>query len=368
MEITDQRLEDWLSQVCESPKTRGMYLFVWGNFEKFCRRRGKDPLTLVDDFRAVKYQGELQKERFLEEWQDVLRAFNTWLKPKFAPLTVKNHLTGVRSFLNYWKIPLGVDLPKHACVIWHNRDIKKEEVKQILTFATARDRVIWLVMAESGMRSDNAVNLRYSQIKEDFEAKRVPMKILLPSNTLKDHVGDRFTFIGEDGFRELSGYLQRRLPLQDNNFVFVTEKQGRVKGEQFTPGSLSMKFNNIVQKLGIDKSVTGKLNKDKGERPKPKQIRLHGLRKYFRNNMKADSAFINFWMGHSLGVDQHYISRDPEGHRKEYANGYQHLRIFEASEEVSKHYVTLGQFESMLKMKDAEVGLKSRTRAVHEGS
>lgn len=333
VDLENQKVEDWLSQVCESPKTRGSYLFLWGNFLDFCRKRGLDPLRLVDDYRAMKYEGELQRERFLEQWQDVLRAFNTWLKPKFASLTVKNHLVAVKSFLNYWKIPLDVPLPKHSCVTFHNRDISKEEVKQILTFASARDRVIWLVMAESGMRSDNAVNLRYRQIKEDFEAHRVPMRILLPSVTLKAHVGDRSTFIGEDGFRELSSYLSRRLPLKDDDFVFVTEKQGRVKGEQFTAGSLSMKFNNIVQRLGIDKSVTGKLDKEKGERPKPKQVRLHGLRKYFRNNIRADGSYIEFWLGHSLGVDAHYISRDPEEHRKRYAESYRYLRIFESSPE-----------------------------------
>jgi integrase len=271
---------------------------------------------------------------------------------------MKNHLVAVRSFLGFWKIPLDVDLPKHACVIWHNRDLKKEEIKQILTFASARDRVIWLVMAESGMRADTAVNLKYWQIREDFEAKRVPMKSLLPSSVLKDHVGDRWTFLGEDGFRELSDYLQRRMPLEKDDFVFASEREGKVKGEQFSPASISTKFNRIVQKLGIDKSVsidptTGKLRK--GERPKPKQIRLHGLRKFFRNNMRAEKGYLDFWMGHSLGVDAHYISRDPEEHRQRYLQGYKYLRLYEASPE------TLSDVYEQMRLKDREIkDLKGR--------
>jgi len=319
------RIEDWLSQVCGSPKTRGLYLMVFGNFERFSRGRGKDPSGLVDDFRASKRLGESQKEAFLEEWQDTIRAFNTWLKPKYAPLTVKNHLVGVKSFLRYWDIPLKVDLPKHNYVVNHNRDIKKEELKKVLTFASPRDRVVWLVMAESGMRSDNAANLKYFQIKEDFEAERIPMKISLPSSTLKDHVGDRFTFIGYEGFRELANYLHGK-KLEPNDYVFASEKQGRCKGEQFSPASLSVKFNRLVQKLGIDKS-RGK--REEVGRPKLKEIRLHGLRKYFRNNHGADSSYIEFWLGHSLGVDNHYISRDIEQHRKKYAEGYESLRVFE---------------------------------------
>jgi 2-hydroxy-3-keto-5-methylthiopentenyl-1-phosphate phosphatase len=34
-------------------------------------------------------------------------------------------------------------------------------------------------------------------------------------------------------------------------------------------------------------------------------------------------------MGHSLGVDAHYISRNPEVHRAEYKKGYPELRILE---------------------------------------
>jgi integrase len=343
--VENVRIEDWLSQVCESPKTRDSYGFMWGNFTKFSRTRAKDSHTLVDDFRAAKRLGEPQKEGFLEEWQDIIRAFNTWLKPKFAPLTVKNHLAVVKSFLRYWDIPLKVDLPKHSYVVYHNRDIKREEVKKILTFASARDRVIWLVMAESGMRSDNAVNLKYAQIKEDFEASRIPMKIALYSSVLKDHVGDRWTFIGEDGFRELKAYLQGK-NLRDDDYVFASERQGQCKGEQFSQASLSVKFNRLVQKLGIDKSLG---NREEVGRPKPKQVRLHGLRKYFRNNMKADSSYLQFWMGHSLGVDAHYISRDPEQHREEYKKGYESLRVFEPS------FVDLRALTDQLRKKDQQI-------------
>lgn len=138
-------------------------------------------------------------------------------------------------------------MPKRACVVYHNRDLTRDEIRQILTFASPRYRVIWLIMAESGMRAETAVNLRYWQIKEDFEAKRIPMRIILPSSSLKDHVGDRFTFIGEDGFQELSEYLKRRLPLKDDDYVFASEKAGKVKGEQFSVASLSVKFNRIVR-------------------------------------------------------------------------------------------------------------------------
>ena len=340
MENLDPRAIDWLNSRCESEKSRSRYIFAWKKVQEFCRARGKDINNIVNNYRAVKYQGEIKKEVFLDEWQDILGALSGWVK-QFCPNTANNILSVTNSFLHFWKIPLEVDLPKHRYVVYHNRDITKEEVKRILFNSKARDRVLFLLLAESGMRSDTAVNLKYWQIKEDFEAKRLPMKILLPSAAVKDHVGDRWTFIGEDGFNELSDYLTERLPLKDEDYVFASEKPGKVKGEQFTAASISVKFNRIVQQLGIAESV--------GKAGKPKKIRLHGLRKYFRNNHGADSAYVNFWMGHSLGVDSHYISRNLEDHKKRYTEGYNALRVFKPDPE------SMGEVLQLIKEKEREI-------------
>jgi hypothetical protein len=337
---TNHWVEDWIAARCESKKTVAGYRALLNAFAGFCRQRGRDFYAIVEEWRALKRLSEDDRESFIEDWGDLVRVFNTLIKQKYAPLTVKNYLATIKSFVRFWRIPIDVELPRRACVIYHNRDLTRDNVKQILTFASPRDRVIWLVMAESGMRGDTAVNLKYWQIKEDFEAKRIPMRILLPSSSLKDHVGDRWTFIGEDGFKELSEYLKRRIPLKDDDYVFASEKKGKVVGDQFSVASLSVKFNRLIQKLHMD-SPQGH---------KPKGIRMHGLRKYFRNNMKADEALRKFWMGHTLGVDAHYIVRDVEVHRKEYAKGYEYLRIFEPS------FVSIAEITEQLRKKDQEIG------------
>lgn len=320
--MTSHYLEDWLSARAESEKTKYSYVKNVEVFSDFAEQRGQHFDSIVEAWRKVKRAGIDEREDFLEAWNDIVRSFNTQIKKKYAPLSVKNLLATIKSFCNFWNIPVRVHLPKRACVIYHNKDLTREETKQILTFATPRDRVIWLVMAESGMRVSTAIHIKYWQIKEDFEAEKIPMRIHLPSESLKDHVGDRFTFIGEDGFRELKQHLQGRLPLEDDDYIFKSEKEGLVKGEQFSVASLSVKFSRIVVKLGLAKP------RDR----KPKAVRQHGLRKYFRNNMKADSAYIKFWGGWSLGTDTHYISREVEKHRKLYQEGYPHLRIYDIAE------------------------------------
>lgn len=347
-------LQNWLAVRCESPKSRVNYSKSIRVFSEFCSKRwNKDFNNVVEEWRRVR-RNEVDREDFLDSWNDIIRGYHAHIKPRYAPLTTKLHLTVIRSFFKFWKIPLDIDLPKRACVIYHNRDLTRQQLRQILTYASPRDRVIWLLMAESGMRAQTAKNLKYWQIKHDFDSGTLPLRILTPSSSLKDHVGDRWTFCGEDGYRELKEYLQPRLPLADDDFVFISEK-----GKHFSVASLSMKFSRIVLKLGLDKPRTYH---------KPKAIRQHSLRKYFRNNCRADSAFREFWMGHSLGTDAHYITRNPEVHRREYTHAYPYLRVWEPDEALTKTYVTMTQLQEELKRKDQQiVELRGTVAALQTG-
>jgi integrase len=340
-EMENHSIEDWLAARAESDKTLIEYTRGIAAFEEFCQRRGKSISSIVEDWRAAHYSGPREEQMFLDRWQDLIKAYTTYIKPRYAPLSQKVFLTVPKSFFSFWKIPLDVDLPRRACVLYHNHDLTKKTIRQILSKASQRDRAIFLLMAESGLRSNTVVNLKYWQIKEDYEEGLIPMRILTPASEIKDHVGDRWSFIGEDGVKTLKEYLEPRMPLRDQDYVFATEKPSRVKGEQFTEASLSTIFRRITEHLKMEKgSPFGK----------PGHYRMHGLRKYFRNNMKAEESFRKFWMGHSLGVDAHYISRDSEEHRRRYAQGYKQLRIFEQASSVK-----LTEIAHELKQKDKEI-------------
>ena len=340
-EMQNHWIEDWLSARAESYKTLNEYNRAIAAFSEFCQGRGKDFDQVVESWRVAHYAGAREEQVFLDQWQDLIRSYATYIKPRYAPLSQKVFLTVPKSFFSFWKIPLDVDLPRRACVVYHNQDLTKEAIRHILSKASQRDRAIFLLMAESGLRSNTVVNLKYWQIKEDYEKGTIPMRILTPASEIKDHVGDRWSFIGEDGVKALREYLQPRTPLKDQDYVFTTKKPCRVKGEQFTEASLSTIFRRITEHLKMEKgSPFGK----------PGHYRMHGLRKYFRNNMKAEESFRKFWMGHSLGVDAHYISRDPEEHRKRYAQGYEELRILEPATPAQ-----LTEISEKLKHKDKEI-------------
>lgn len=73
-----------------------------------------------------------------------------------------------------------------------------------------------------------------------------------------------------------------------------------------------------MQKLGLAES------EGKG---KPKPLRLYCLKKGFKKFMNADEDYKKFWMGRSE-TSTHYISMDPEYHRRLYAEGYENLRLY----------------------------------------
>jgi hypothetical protein len=137
-------------------------------------------------------------------------------------------------------------------------------------------------------------------------------------------VSERFVFIGQDGYDALSLYIRRRgLPLDDEEFVFVTEKPF---GKPIGDNSISQAFNVIVQRLKLSEP-RGQLTKD-GRKNKPKDLRLYTLRKAFSKFMAVniDRTLVEYWLGHT-STATHYVSEDIEFHRAQYAKGYPSIQL-----------------------------------------
>jgi len=308
--------EVWLSQVTESENTKRRYRQDILEFERWVfENYGLDVKVLPQKWREAKYNGEASRERFLDELNDVLRDYFALLKGRLTPLSVKRRMSTIMSFLHAFDIPAKPLRIRYPYIVYHNRDITKDELRLILDNSDVRDRAIWLILYESGMRPETLANLKWKHIKNDFG--NVPMRIDLTPDILKCRVSQRWTFIGEDGVKALKTYLAHRLPLKDDDYVFVTEKPANQK---LTAQAMSQRFNVYVKKL--------KLVEAQGKKPKP--LRLYCLRKAFRKFMASaiDSAYVEFWMGHT-STATHYLSTDPEYHRQLYKKGYESLRLYQ---------------------------------------
>jgi len=310
--------------VSESDGTSKRYLIDIQQFEAWSLENyGINAKELPTKWRQAKYAGEAERERFLDELKDLVKDYFAHLKREYTPFSVNRGMSIVMSFLHNFDIPIKPIRLRHPYVIYHNRDITKEEIRLILEHSDVRNRAIDLMLYESGMRPDTLVNLRFKHIKDEFLANRVPMKIDLTEDILKCRVSERWAFIGEEGHEALKKYLTTRLPLKNDDYVFVSEKP---LGRRLKPGALSQAFNKMVQKLRLAES------QGKG---KPKPLRLYCLKKAFRKFMLVEEAYKEFWMGRSgneaptiTGASIHYVSRDVEYHRKLYAQGYEGLRLY----------------------------------------
>jgi len=321
-----ENVTKWLMKVGNSDATRKSYQNRIMAFAKYMKDHFNiDIETLKDAYREAKYKGEMEREKFLDKLHDAIEDYVCFVKTqKFSNMHVKLVVSIVSSYVKKGCgiKDIEIDIPRRTFPIFHNRDITKEEIKTILEHATLRDRAFFLMMVESGLRPSTLLGLRYKYVKQDYEKNIIPMKIELPSELLKDRISERWTFIGEDGFKVLKEFLSTRKGIADNDFLFLPERPSSAKGEVPSESAMSNKFNRIILKLGLDVAM------GKG---KPKSVRLYNLRKYFFNNMKCDSAYRNYWFCHK-SIDDSYISRQEDKHREEYAKGYKFLRVFQATD------------------------------------
>ena len=314
----DNPYEKWVNLVCESGHSKERYLLHIKQFEEWARRsHGLEVKETPAKWREIKYESAVEKERFIDGLQDVLKDYFTFIKGAgYTPLSVNQMVSTVVSYLHAYEIPVKPIRIRHSYVQYHNRDITKEELYEILNHSDVRDKAAFLVLYESGMRPNTLVNLRWRHVKDEFLAHKIPMKIELTSDILKCRVSERWTFIGEEGFEALKRYVPTRGHLREDDYVFLSEKPA---GQQLTRNALSQRFGRIVDLLEIAKPP------GKG---KPKPVRLYCLRKAFRKFMASsiDNRYVEYWMGHT-NTETHYLSSDVEHHRGLYAKGYENLRL-----------------------------------------
>jgi len=335
----------WIRKVCGSKETEKNYLLI---SKKFFEYYNINPDELIEKWKEVRYDYK-ERHKFIDEWSEKVENYYALLE--CTPLSKIAEISPIKSFFKSHRIDIEVRTLKHPHVIYRNRDITKSELRKILNYSEIRDRTFFLMMSESGLRPSTLVQLKYRDIREDFENNKVPMQINLRPEIVKDAVSDRFTFIGIDAFNSLKEYLSTR-EISDDDYIF-SKKRNRYDTEYLCPEAFSCSFARIVQKV--------KLRDIETKKGKPRKIRLYCLRKFFRKHMKCpDTNFREFWMTHSFGTDEYYISRDLEEHRQQYSQGYKNLRIYEENKqqpssesiqmlakELDKTKKKLSQFESI---------------------
>ena len=313
-------IETWLNNVAYShSQSKNTEISYKQGLNKFLNFIEKTPEQILEE-----YENTTDRE-FKRKYAKLVRDFISVQIKDFAVGSIGTFVSTVRSFFMYNDLPLGHVPIAKGMVVYHNRDITKEEIKLLLGVSRPRDKAFFCLMAQTGLRPYTICKLKLKHIEPEFSKKTIPCKIDVPQEIAKGKYGAYFTFMGEDSIRYLNNYLHKRKHIKPDDYLFT--KHGSNK--PITPNAMSVCFKALVNKLRI----TGNINFERTA-GKPAELRLYNLRKYFRKfaGIMADDKHVQFWMGHSLGVDDHYFSRDIELHRKVYAEkAMPHLRLSEAT-------------------------------------
>lgn len=293
------------------------------SFELFCDFIGKTGKQIFDEYEQL-IKAALPDIAFKRKYAQYINSWAAFLEKKeLSPNSIGTRVGAVKSFFKYNDLPLAY-IPKIKLrVLYHNRDITRDEIRLILETSRPRERAFFAIMAQSGLRPNTICNLKYENIKEDLENNKIPCKIEIPQEIAKGKYHSYFTFIGKEAIKYLKSYLVIRPKINDEDYLFLSEGTQ----QKANPKSISALFGRTVKNL----KEKGKMKLKQEKENKPHDIRLYSLRKWFRKYAnQAGFENVHFWMGHTVktGQEKHYRPTNVEFYRKKYAKeAMPHLRL-----------------------------------------
>lgn len=277
------------------------------SFRKFLAFIGMTAEQILADYNEIRESREFKRKyaRLVRAWIGSLN------KEGLTKGSIRSMVGVVQSFFKYSDLPLGYVPTAQASSEYHNRDIEKREIAHLLAISRARDRAFFAVMSQSGLRPHELCKLQLKHLQPDLFNGTIPCILEIPKEIAKGKYHGYFTFVGVEAVKYLKDYFKSRAKLTPESPLFT--KHG--SEEPATPKSFTHKFERNIRKL----KAKGLVNFNQKQKGKPSELRLYGLRKFFRKYAsQAGADFVNFWMGHTLGVDVHYFSTDVEFHRQLY--------------------------------------------------
>lgn len=290
---------NWIMQVSishsRSKATEQQYKKVWERFSRFI---GKSAEQILVDYETPDERLVRRKySSIIGSW--IVKLSNDGL----GDTSIRVMVGAVKSFFKYNNLPLGFIPQARVGIVYHNRDIAKEEINQIMAISKIREKAFFAVMAQSGLRPHTIKQLKLKNF-EDFD--KLPCKIEVPQEITKGKYGSHVTFIGPDAIKYLKQYLVTRTNLTPNSLLFCSHHD---PASPVDVKDVSRAFRMAARKL----EKTGALHFEIRE-GKPSELRFYTLRKFFRkyaNQMGFEH--VNYMMGHTTkGSDSNYTPKDPE--------------------------------------------------------
>ena len=327
----DPIILEWLSSINCTKSTEMLYLQSMQSFTEYI---GQSPEDILSEAEAEIKAGVLMRRRKIKGY---LSGFRRDLQDKnLSDLTVRSRLTGVKSFYKSFDIEIPSIMKENgkARTKEENNDIPtKEDIQQALIVCDPLEKAVMLVGVSSGLSSNEIRNLTVKEFKKGYDPETRVTTLKL--RRLKTKI-DFITFLSPEASKAVWDYLAfrerkskvntprraRQLLKQqitdDKGYLFILRNVTDAYLEK-PDESLRQLNENAFLKLYRSISEKAQQNTDANIY---NVIRSHNMRKYFNSallNAEADSFFVEFMMGHSLGdTKEAYYRSSADQLRKTY--------------------------------------------------
>jgi integrase len=336
----DHIIIEWLDTLNPKPNTERNYLLAMQAFTEWV---DKSPTELLTEAEQEVREGKLMRERNIKRY---LIGFRKYMQDAgYAPISVKNYLTGVKSFYRLFDVEIPT-LPrtgnKARPLERHSKIPTKEDIQHVLTICAPLEKAVVLCGVSSGLSANEIINLKVGTFKKGYD----PETEITTLQLRREKVGyDFVTFLSPEASRAIWAYLEyrerkakttiteirKRFDKQrvysDNDYLFIgrqipyeyldTQDEEMRKLEQH---SFMKLYRAIAMKSGKCAPL-GNWN----------LIRSHNMRKYFNSallNAGCDSFHVEYFMGHTLDdTKSAYFRASPEKLREIYQKYVPYLTI-----------------------------------------
>jgi integrase/recombinase XerD len=263
----------------------------------------------------------LQRARNDNDLHVVLQRVVNRLAEKYAPGSVMVYMSLLARFLEFHDVDVSrarkkVRMPKKGTVKIDRVPTLSEIQRLILGSKSPRMRLLIQLLLQTGMRLNEALQLRVEHI--DFDAK----VIRLPGTITKTGKPREVPLVPEleDAIRN---YLRQRK--DGSPWLFPNEKD---PSKPWTRAKAREGLHRLLKVLGLD---------SRDPSGKGYQIHFHVFRKWYKTMLEragVNRLLIERWMGHTIGVQGVYFLPTPEDEEREREKAEEALQIFGKTKEL----------------------------------
>jgi integrase len=218
----------------------------------------------------------------------------------------------VRSELIRYRVPL-----PQSRAVRTDRAPTVEELRRLLAVMGARNRTLFLMLASTGMRLGECLQLRLGDVRLNAEPPYVEVR------TAKSGVLRRL-FLTRECVEALKAHLGRRVE-EEPATSWLWPRRGN-PSLPLQKRHAQQYWYAALKKVGLDVRDSSGLGY---------QLHIHSLRKFFRTQLEragVSRTVISFWMGHMTGLDLSYFRPSEPQLMEEWRKAEPYLTLAEAKD------------------------------------